>query len=103
MVTGITNLASRGIGWTMLVSEQFRGTAFGRAFAWKMVFVLLVIAATAAHDLLSGESAMRRLAADPRSAEAVRARRTASWLGRGTLLLSLAVLYFAVALVRGLP
>ena len=33
----------------------------------------------------------------------MRARKVASWLGRVTLLLSLAVLLFAVWLVRGMP
>ncbi len=103
VATGLGNLAFHGVGWTALADADFRQTSFGRALVWKLVLVALVILVTAAHDLLVGKRAMQRLARDPTSRAALRARRTASWLGRTTLLLSLAVLYFAVALVRGMP
>lgn len=102
VATGIVNLALRGF-LTQLTMGPFWATDFGRTLAYKLVAVLLVVAATAAHDLLFGKSAMARLQRDPTSPAAQRARRMASWLGRSTLLLSLAVLLFAVWLVRGMP
>jgi putative copper export protein len=102
VATGTLNLALRGF-LTQIAMRAFWSTEFGRTLAYKLVAVLLVVAATAAHDLLFGKSAMQRLQRDPSSPAAQRARRTASWLGRSTLLLSLAVLLFAVWLVRGMP
>lgn len=84
ILTGIGNLYFRGIGWSLLATRDFWSTAFGRALAWKLALVALVLVATASHDALSG-----------------RGRRTASWLGRSVLIASLAILYFATALVRG--
>jgi putative copper export protein len=84
LATGATNLAFRGIGWALLADRAFWSTAFGRALAYKLALVTFVLAATAAHDRWSGGS-----------------RRAASWLGRLVLLASLAILYFATALVRG--
>lgn len=103
VVTGLSNLALLGYGAGQLVSGPFWATAFGHTLAYKLVVVLLVVLATAAHDVLLGARAMRRLAQDPTSAAAMRARKVASWLGRVTLMLSLAVLLFAVWLVRGMP
>ncbi len=85
VATGVTNLYFRGIGWSMLASADFwLSSAFGRALGWKLGFVALVLGLTAAHD-----------------ASATRGRRWASWLGRTLLLASLAILFFATALVRG--
>ncbi|HEY8086538.1 MAG TPA: hypothetical protein VIF09_01795 [Polyangiaceae bacterium] len=103
VATGICNLALLGYGGAQLSTAAFWSAGFGRTLAYKLVAVLLVVLATAAHDVLLGARAMRRLARDPTSPAALRARRMASWLGRATLLLSLAVLLFAVWLVRGMP
>jgi len=103
VATGVGNLAFRGLTLAQLTSAQFWGTGFGRTLGCKLVTILLVVLATAAHDVLLGARAMQRLAQDPTSPSAQRSRRLASWLGRATLLLSLAVLLFAVWLVRGMP
>jgi putative copper export protein len=102
VATGIANLALRGFV-PQLTMGAFWSTDFGRTLAHKLVAVLLVVVATAGHDLLLGARAMRRLQEDPSSPVAQRTRRMASWLGRSTLLLSVAVLLFAVWLVRGMP
>jgi putative copper resistance protein D len=103
VATGISNLMMRGIGGSTLSTAEFWSTSFGRTLAFKLVAVVLVVLATGAHDVLFGARAMRRLAQDPTSPVALRVRRVASWLGRTTLLLSLAVLLLAVWLVRGMP
>jgi uncharacterized membrane protein len=84
VVTGIVNLVSRGIGWAVLRDGAFWSTSFGRALAYKLALVGVVLVMTVAHE-----------------ASAMRTRRAASWLGRAVLLASLAILYFATALVRG--
>jgi uncharacterized membrane protein len=86
LVTGVSNLALRGIGLSTLESLSFWQTDFGHTLAYKLTFVALVLASTIAHD-----------------AFAMRSRHVAAWLGRATLLFSLMVVAFAVWLVRGLP
>lgn len=103
VLTGISNLVIRGFGVSELVSGAFWGTPFGRALAWKLVVVAGVIGSTLAHDLLFTARAIGRLGEDPSAPDVVRRRKIASWLGRATLLLSLAVLLLAVTLVRGSP
>ena len=103
ITTGVTNLMLRGLGWRDLGNAVFWRTEFGRVLGYKLFFVALVLLATAGHDAFMGRRATKRLADEPTSDNAARIRRRASLLGRATLLLSLAVLFFAVALVRGLP
>jgi uncharacterized membrane protein len=103
VVTGFANLALRGFGVSDLLSAPFWSTPFGRTLATKLVFVAVTVLATASHDLLFGARTMALLARDPASPAARRVRRTASWLGRATLALSICVLLFAVWLVRGMP
>ncbi len=101
IVTGAGNLYFRGLGWSFLASRRFWSTAFGAALGWKLVLVASVLALTTAHDV----STRRRIAhpadRDSTSADALRARRIASWLGRTVLAASLLILFFATALVRG--
>lgn len=101
IVTGITNLVARGIGWTTLGDATFWGTSFGRSLAYKLGLVAFVLVATVAHELLAGRRALDTLERDPTSPEAVRTRLVASWLGRAVMLASLAILFFATTLVRG--
>lgn len=99
--TGILNLRFRDIDWPVLSDSKFWATGFGRTLVWKLGLVVLVLIAAGAHDLLIGRRAIEALERAPDSSKAKRTRRLASWLGRLTLLLSLAILFFAVALVRG--
>lgn len=100
VVTGTVNLHYRGIGWALASDPAFWSTAFGRALAWKLALVAVVVIMTAAHDALAGRRALDALERAPDSDAARRVRRVASWLGRGVMLVSLAILFFAVALVR---
>jgi putative copper export protein len=89
LVTGVINVWLRGVGLGALLSGPFWANGFGRALAYKLTGVLVVLGLTGAHDLLS----LRPQAG----------RRAASWLGRVTLLASLLVVLFATWLVRGMP
>lgn len=86
VTTGASNLLLRGIGFDTLGSPAFWRTGIGHALAWKLVFVALALASTAAHDFY-----------------ALRSRQASSWLGRATLLFSMGAVAFAVYLVRGIP
>jgi copper resistance protein D len=90
VATGVFNLTFRGVGPEIVTNAAFWRTDFGRALGFKLTFVLLTVLATAAHDFLSAPSARR-------------SRRVASWLGRATLLFSVAAVLCAVWLVRGMP
>jgi copper resistance protein D len=99
VVTGTVNLAGRGfvledVGWRL-----WQGP-FGRAFTWKLALFGVVLLLSALHDFRWGP---RAAAAVPGSPEALRLRRIASWVGRANLLLALAIVAFAVMLVRGWP
>jgi uncharacterized membrane protein len=98
-VTGLVNLGGRGFSWEDAGWRLWQGP-FGRAFGWKMGLFALVLALSAVHDFRWGP---RAAAAAPGSPEALRLRRLASWLGRLNLLLALAIVAFAVMLVRGWP
>jgi uncharacterized membrane protein len=101
LVTGVTNLVMRGIGWSMLSDGAFWATGFGRALAYKLALVAFVLVATVAHELLAGRRAIDAMESDPTSPQAMRTRAIASWLGRSVMLASLAILFFATTLVRG--
>ena len=88
LATGVTNLVLRGVGLSTLASGPFWADGFGKALAYKLTSVAVVIGLTLAHDALSLRPQARKLA---------------SWLGRLTLLASLTVVLFAVWLVRGMP
>jgi putative copper export protein len=103
VVTGITNLLVRGIGFAQLIDGAFWATPLGRALAPKLVTVAAVVGATLGHDLLFTARTVDRLGVDPSAPDVARRRRIGTWLGRSTLLLSLLVLLFAVVMVRGAP
>lgn len=103
VATGVAILWLRGIGWAALTTAAFWTSSFGGVLAVKLLLVAAIVAASVLHDFVLGPSATRQLRADPSSPEALRLRRTATFLGRGNLLLALAVVALAVMLVRGLP
>jgi putative copper resistance protein D len=87
VATGAGNLALRGLGPAALAQAAFWGSGFGRMLAYKLGLVGLVLGTTAVHDAFSSS---------PR-------RALASWLGRASLLLSVAAALAGVMLVRGAP
>ncbi len=101
IVTGIANVRMQGIPWSAWLDPSFWGTAWGTALGWKLALVLLTLFVSAVHDFHFGPKAITLMQKAPESAEAERMRWWSSWLGRLTLLLSLAILWFAVLLPRG--
>jgi len=102
LVTGTFNVAYR-FGWAGLVSRDLWAGGFGRILAVKLILVGVILLLSAIHDFYVGPRATEILQQNPASPEAGRIRRQASWFGRVNLLLSLAVVFLAIMLVRGLP
>jgi hypothetical protein len=82
----VLNLRFRGIDWTTLSDRRFWATGFGHTLAWKLGFIALALVVSAVHEL---------------AARRGHGGRVASWSGRIILLASVAVVFLAVALVRG--
>jgi len=101
VVTGLVNVRMQGIPWSAWLDPRFWITAWGAALGGKLLLVGATLAVSAVHDFHVGPKAVRLMEAAPESAEAERMRWWSSWLGRGTLVLSLAILWFAVLLPRG--
>ena len=85
VLTGISNLSLRGIGLEALCQSSLWRTSFGRALGWKLGFVGITIAVTAAHELSTRQGPDGEVSA----VQARRARRVASWIGRSIMLASL--------------
>lgn len=101
IITGTTNLYFKNIGWALLSEPKFWQVGFGRILFWKLLFVVFATVATVVHHLLIGP---RQFAAQENDPERrARLHKRASRLGRLISLLSLVILYYAVALVRGMP
>jgi uncharacterized membrane protein len=103
VVTGLFNLHHRGIGLDSIFTGRAFAGAWGHALAGKLCLVAVILVSSLIHDFHVGPKATRlaREGASPEQRE--RLRRAASWMGRITLLLALAVVAVAVVLVRGMP
>jgi putative copper resistance protein D len=101
VASGITNLLGRGVHLADLLTAGFWQTSFGQTLAVKLFFVAAIFLLSGIHDFVVGPRATAAWQANPGSPEAMRLRRQAVWYGRVNLLLSLVVIFLAVALVRG--
>ena len=101
VLTGLANVRMQGVAWSAWLDPGFWETAWGAALGWKLLLVGLTLTVSAVHDFYFGPKAIRMMQNAPASSEAERMRWWSSWLGRLTLLLSLAILWLAVLLPRG--
>lgn len=101
IVTGTAILALRGLGPSAWLDGSLFSGRFGHTLAVKLSLVACILLLSGVHDFLLGPRAAAVILRNPASEEAARARRIASWMGRITLLLGLAVVAMAVVLVRG--
>ncbi len=100
IVTGVANLYFRGISVAVLSEARFFAQGFGKWLAWKLALVLVVLVLTVLHEVVVGKGALNAFQHGNQT-RAERARRAASWIGRTTMLVSLAIVWFAVLMVRG--
>ncbi|MDX1601169.1 MAG: DUF4149 domain-containing protein [Anaerolineales bacterium] len=103
LATGIFNLAYRGYTWGDLWSGALFNGFFGRTLGVKLLLVAVVFGLSALHDFVIGPRASQRARRESGSAEALRYRRAASWMGRLNLILALVIVLLGVMLVRGGP
>jgi putative copper export protein len=101
VVTGLINVRAQGVSWSTWLAMSFWSTAWGQALGWKLFLVVLTLGISAVHDFHFGPKAIDLMKEAPNSPEAERMRWWSSWLGRLTLLLSLAILWLAILLPRG--
>jgi len=102
-VTGTFNLYARGVRLGDFVRPEWLASPFGRSVLYKLGLFALVLVVSAVHDFSVGPRASVAIQRDPGSPEAERLRRQASLMGRGNVLLALALVAVAVTLVRGSP
>ena len=99
LVTGVGNLHFRGLmSWEILGDPVFWSGAYGRALAWKLGAVTVMVVASAVHDFWLGPRAGELRAGSP---EALRTRRWASWLARLNAVVGIVLVFVAVRLARG--
>ena len=103
LVTGTFNLWVRGVRLGDLIDPAWLSTPFGSAVAWKLGAFAAVLAVSAWHDFWLGPRATVVGERDPHGPEAEKLRRLASKVGRLNVLLALALVAFAVIIVRGWP
>lgn len=101
LLTGIANLALKGIPLPALLDGSAFAGRIGQALAMKLSLVGGILLIGSVHDFLLGPRAAAVILAAPDSPEARRARKVASWMGRLNLLLGLGVVLAAVAMTRG--
>lgn len=101
LVTGLFNLISHGFGWEQVWSRQLFASGFGRTLGAKLFLVVVVLILSVVHDFFIGPRATMVGQRAPGSAEVLRLRRQASWIGRVNLLLALVIVTLGVMLARG--
>ncbi len=104
ILTGVVNLAYRGVTWESVVSGRLWQSPFGQVLAWKLGFVAAAVLLSALHDFFLGPASTRLVRqGNPEARQALRLRRQATWIGRANALFVLVILALAVMLVRGVP
>jgi putative copper export protein len=99
-VTGALNVWVRGFGLTDWLTGRVFAGEWGRTLLHKLSLVVVILVVSVLHDFWIGPKAVRLAREQPDSEERAQWRRRASWMGRVTFLLALAIVSFAVRLVR---
>lgn len=99
VVTGTLLLHHRGLlHWDVLGQARFWETGLGFALAAKLTAVATMIAVSFAHDFIVGPAAGNAAAGSP---TALRLRRRAALLARGSAIVGIIIVVAAVRLARG--
>jgi len=101
IITGYTALLGRGFTNEVIFSAEFWSTTYGSRLMGKLHFFGLVLVVSGIHDFWLGPKAVKLMDEEPDSPRTQKFRKVSSWVGRINLLLGLAILYYAVTLVRG--
>ncbi len=101
ILTGITNLLTRGYELSNLASASFWTSVYGGRLFIKLMIFASVLIISGIHDFYAGPKAAELMDKEPESDRTKRMRKLSSWLGRINLLLGLGILYHALTLLRG--
>ncbi len=104
LLTGAGMLHQRGLlSLEVMGDATFRATPFGRALAWKLAAVGIMVAIGAWHDFVAGPRAGGAVSggADVPEAVRLRRRRSASLMARTNAVVGLVLLFWAMRLARG--
>nr|WP_185958251.1 CopD family protein [Fodinibius sediminis] len=101
IITGVTNLITRGYAADQLLRGSFWTEVFGGNLFIKLHLFALVLIVSGVHDFYAGPKAVTLLDTEPDSPRTDKMRKMSSWLGRLNLLLGLGILYYAMRLLRG--
>lgn len=101
IITGITNLLTRGFTVDQLLTTSFWINIFGGNLFIKLLLFAAVLIISGIHDFYAGPKAAQLMDEQPNSDKTQKIRKFTSWLGRFNLILGLAILYYAVRLLRG--
>lgn len=101
IITGITNLLTRGYALGDLISTSFWNNSFGSALFIKLHLFAAVLIVSGIHDFYAGPKAAELIDREPDTERTRKMRKFSSWLGRFNLLLALGILYYAMQLLRG--
>lgn len=100
VVTGVVNLICRGYSLSDIFTGRVFAGPWGSTLAHKLALVAAVLVLGLVHDFFVGPTAVRLADEGADAARRERWRRAASWMGRITMLLALAIVALAVMLVR---
>jgi copper resistance protein D len=99
VATGLLNLYFRGmLNMRVLGDGGFWAGPYGRALAWKLAAVTIMLVIGALHDFVLGP---RAALIAPGAPGALAARRRAAWLARGNAVVGIVLVVAAVRLARG--
>ncbi len=101
IITGITNLLARGFTMDQLLTASFWTDIFDGHLSIKLHLFAIVLIISGIHDFYAGPKAAKLMDEEPDSKKTKKMRKLSSWLGRLNLLLGLAILYYAMRLLRG--
>lgn len=101
IITGLTNLITRGYLLEDLTTTAFWNSYFGHNLFIKLHLFGAVLIVSGIHDFYAGPKAAKLIDDQPEAPATSRMRKISSWLGRLNLLLGLGILYFAMKLIRG--
>lgn len=100
IVTGTLTLLGKGFTAESLLTAGFWQSGYGKTLMGKLHIFGLVLIISGIHDFWLGPKAALLMDINPEHPKTERYRKLSSWVGRINLLLGLAILWYALQLVR---
>ncbi len=100
IITGILTLFGKGFTTDSLLTPGFWQSNYGNTLMGKLHIFGLVLIISGIHDFWLGPKAAVMMYTQPDHSKTERYRKLSSWVGRINLILGLAILWYALQLVR---